>query len=508
MATLAELQEEVVRQSTRRLEAENELTEMEQRWRAELKENNLLKSQNAEMQAEMNLCRSEVADLSTSLLDQANRKVEEANRRAQMVVDESQEVIASQAAELQALKEMLELLDTSNTSNAESINSMSVKPNSGNGFRNAGRSSSQRRAAVREMAVNGRPNEDNVLDLDAYCSPLRPILRTDLKDFTDFVAIWGCEAQHTQGRFAKLETPAWRKPRYVQRVISEDIETTLRLDRSPHMSWLTCRAFLAGVLDQSITLEPVSARELSWSLRPSHPFILCGENRSQSVYARSYWARLTNDSEPIVLDLTCVTKARLACEFIAFLRNITKRPPADHDAHVRAWLQCNSMREQLFWVRTGGFYTESEEKMSQLLELLEMGDSERSSEVQIPSLPTRPGRVTESSDNDNINSDETKEGISENAIKQSISDIAGDSEQLRKDSEDIDPLDTGSNNEVELDEKIESKQIDENNEPNDSNEENEPEEPDSVTTVSTETSQHKLPNPIPVSPVQLPDNNF
>lgn len=396
METLAEAQEEVTRQIARRLEAENEVNELEQKWRSEARENAQLKAQivqlraeNAELDSRVARAEGELADLSSSLLEQANQQVTEANKRAaaaQMMLEEGQEVIASQAAQLQALKEMLESLEQQHARGG------GAAPSSRNGFLNAGASTSQRKKAVKQMARNGRPSEDLVLDLDSYLSPFRPMLRTDMKDFQDFVAVFGCDLQSAPGRW-KIETPAWRKPRFVQRLIVEDVEPTLRLDRTPHLSWLTCRAFLAGVLDQTITLEPVSPRELSWSLRPSQPCLLCGENRSDGVYARSYWARLSPDAEPIVLDLTCVTKARLVCELVAFVKSVAKRKPADHAAHVRAWLQCNAMREQLFWVRTGGFFSESEEKMSQLLELIELDDTASAPGTPLPTdgpFPTTP----------------------------------------------------------------------------------------------------------------------
>lgn len=403
MATLAEAQEEANRQITRRLEAENDLNEMEQRWRAQTRENGLLKQQVTELTDRIEKAEGELADLSTSLLEQANLQVFEANKKAAAALQQAEEsrlVVESQDAQLKALKTMLMEFELQQH---EDQNRKTATPSSRNGFNVAGGPSSLRRQTVREMARNGRPSDDLVLDLDSYLSPFRPLMRTDLKDFQDFVAVWGCDPDIgtvQPGRW-KMDSPAWRKPRFVQRCIVEDIEPTLRLDRSPHLSWLACRSFLAGVLDQTIALEPVSTREASWASRPSQPCILCGENRSDPVYARSYWARFSQDAEPIVLDLTCVTKARLACELVAFIRNIASRKPADHAAHVGAWLLCNGLREQLFWVRTGGFFSESEDTVTRLLNMLEIETGEDVPPVPVPTtpVPTTPLPATPQTEN-------------------------------------------------------------------------------------------------------------
>lgn len=404
MASLEELQEELVRQSSRRLEVEHDRVRLEELWRSSVKqlaaaktEYTALQEENAALAQRLNDMEDELADLSSSLVDQANQQVSDANRRAaaaHKLVEERDGVIEFQQAQLHALKEMLERNEEerSQTKRVQSARNMArvasqsseavlkspmlVEPGSPAMFASPGRTDSpfepikvgNTGSRIAATALPGIITRELVLDLDAYASPLRPIMRTDLRDFTEFLAAWGSERDVHPTMFAKLETPPWRRVKFVQRVIQEDIETTLRLDRTPHLSWLSSRAFLNGVLDQTLLLEPVSAKERPWAQRPSQPCLLCGENRSDAVYSRTFWARPAAEAETIVLDLTCVMKTRLVCEFVAFLRSLASRPlTSDVDKQVRAWRQCNSMREQLFWARTGGLFPEAAEALEAVM---------------------------------------------------------------------------------------------------------------------------------------------
>lgn len=404
MASLEELQEELVRQSSRRLEVEHDRVRLEELWRTSVRqlaaakaEHTALQEENAALAQRLSDMEDELADLSSSLVDQANQQVSEANRKAaaaHKLVEERDDVIEFQQAQLHALKEMLERNEEerSQSKRVQSVLNMArlalhssettprspmpAEPGSPANLASPGRIDSLFEPSKAETSTSGtsataRPEiitRELVLDLDAYASPLRPIMRTDLRDFTEFLAAWGSECDVHPTMFAKLETPPWRRVKFVQRAIQEDIETTLRLDRTPHLSWLSSRAFLNGVLDQTLALEPVSAKEWPWAQRPSQPCLLCGENRSDAIYARDFWARPAAEAEAIVLDLTCVVKTRLACEFVSFLRCLANRPPtSDVDAQIRAWRQCNSMREQLFWVRTGGLFPEAAEALEAVL---------------------------------------------------------------------------------------------------------------------------------------------
>lgn len=426
MASVEELQEELVRQSTRRLEAEHERSQLEESWRAVNKELNssrqrinalesdkaVLAQQNEEytqreqeMQERLESMELELAELSSSLLEQANQKVGDANRRAAAtlkLVTERDMLIESQGAQLQALKEMLnEVGEASSKRDSESrlvkgafgthggargTPSAPSTPNLGttstpgtpsdtantrivSGTTNGGgRSVSGASATLAAGAANAdQLSRDLILDLDAYSSPLRPLMRTDIREFQEFQEVWGVEKNSHPSRFGKLESAPWRRPRFVQRAIQEDIEATLRLDRSPHMSWLQSRAFMSGVLDQTLTLEPCSQKEYPWRLRPSHPCLLCGENRSAEKYARSYWAITYTGAEPIVLDLACVAKAQLSCEFVSFLKYIADMQPSDLKTQKKAWSQCIMLREQLFWARTGALFPELSDEIWEML---------------------------------------------------------------------------------------------------------------------------------------------
>lgn len=352
-----------------------------------------LKSENAALAQRVREMEDELTDLSSSLVDEANQQVSDANKRAAgayRLVSERDDVIASQSAELTALKALLEELRENEDSlqmprqRMESSASPASGSLPGNNSTPTGTpallssnfssprlpSTGAGSNSLRRVApdVQGEITQALILDLDAYASPTRPLIRTDIADFRDFCDAWGCdpdEAGSRSGGLFHLQAEKWRRSPYVQRVIKEDIETTLRIDKTPHLSYLTMRSFLHAVLDLTISLDPVSQKELPWSRRPSQPCLLCGEGRTDDKYERSYWARIPKESEPIVMDLACVAKTRLACELAGFLRHIAKRDPtASNAAKELAWRQCNSMREQLFWARTGGLFPDSEELLA------------------------------------------------------------------------------------------------------------------------------------------------
>lgn len=467
MASVEELQEELIRQSTRRLEAEHERVQLEESWRAINKELNAvrqrfttLESEKAalaqqnevyaqreqEMQQRLETMELDLAELSSSLLEQANQKVAEANRRAAAtlkLVTERDTLIESQDAQLQALKEMLnEVGEASSKNESESrivrgafgthggargtpstpstpnLGTTSVPGtplNHGNGRaisdapNGGGRSVSGASASLAASATNAdQLSRDLILDLDAYSSPLRPLMRTDIREFREFQDVWGVEKNSYPSRFGKLETAPWRRPRFVQRAIQEDIETTLRLDRSPHMSWLQSRAFMNGILDQTLTLEPYSQKEYPWRLRPSHPCVLCGENRTAEKYARSYWAITSTGAEPIVLDLACVAKAQLSCEFVSFLKYIADRPLADLKTQKKAWSQCHTLKEQLFWARTGALFPELSDEIWEMLNYDKYNDFDFDTvdaQRSVESLPsTLPASRTATNSNANTSS--------------------------------------------------------------------------------------------------------
>ncbi|KAL2866038.1 guanine nucleotide exchange factor SEC2 [Aspergillus lucknowensis] len=142
--------------------------------------------------------------------------------------------------------------------------------------------------------------------------------------------------------------------RFYKRVVTEDIEPTLRLDAAPGISWLTRRAVLSGICEGSLVVEPVPPDVRKYEF----PCSLCGERRNGSDNERTHRFR-TSDSETAQrypLCVLCLEKVRSCCEFTAYLRLILDgHIHADEPDEVQeAWEETVRLRERMFWSRIGG----------------------------------------------------------------------------------------------------------------------------------------------------------
>ncbi|GKZ20479.1 rab guanine nucleotide exchange factor S2 [Aspergillus brasiliensis] len=145
-----------------------------------------------------------------------------------------------------------------------------------------------------------------------------------------------------------------KETRFYKRVLSEDIEPTLRLDAAPGISWLTRRSVLSGICDGSLLVEPMPPSAKKYEF----PCSMCGERRDGPTNERTHRFR-TSDSETAQrypLCILCLEKVRSSCEFTGYLRLIL-------DGHVRigdaeeekdAWDETIRLRERMFWSRIGG----------------------------------------------------------------------------------------------------------------------------------------------------------
>jgi hypothetical protein len=142
--------------------------------------------------------------------------------------------------------------------------------------------------------------------------------------------------------------------RFYKRVLTEDVEPSLRLDAAPSISWLTRRSVLSSVCDGGLVVEPMPASSRKYKF----PCALCGERRVGSENERTHRFR-TSDSESApryALCTLCLEKMRACCELTGYLRMIL-----DGHVHVEdveeekeAWEETIRLRERLFWSRLGG----------------------------------------------------------------------------------------------------------------------------------------------------------
>ncbi|CRK21472.1 hypothetical protein BN1708_013129 [Verticillium longisporum] len=131
---------------------------------------------------------------------------------------------------------------------------------------------------------------------------------------------------------AGTPVPALKETKYFKRVLTEDVEATLRLDLAPSLSWLARRSVLSAMTDGSIVVEPIpSTSPYASYIKPQfYPCSLCGDARKDESHLRTYRFR-TNESE-----------------------SAQRYPLCKYCLNRAAWEESVRLREQMFWARVGG----------------------------------------------------------------------------------------------------------------------------------------------------------
>lgn len=157
--------------------------------------------------------------------------------------------------------------------------------------------------------------------------------------------------------------PHLKETKFYKRVLTEDIEPTLRLDMAPGLSWLARRSVLASIADGSLVVEPTPSTatgRFGKVTKPElYPCTLCGESRNDGEYLRTHRFRVNEaDSTQAGYPLCryCLARVRSTCEFLGFLRIVKDGHwrADDEDAEKAAWEESVRLREQMFWSRIGG----------------------------------------------------------------------------------------------------------------------------------------------------------
>ncbi|EEP75636.1 predicted protein [Uncinocarpus reesii 1704] len=145
-----------------------------------------------------------------------------------------------------------------------------------------------------------------------------------------------------------------KESKFYKRVITEDVEPTLRLDIAPGISWLTRRSVIGSICDGGLVIEPIPA--IAFKYPP--PCALCGEKRSGAEHARTHRFRTSdNDSaQKHPLCILCLEKMRSSCDFLGYLRLIVEGHVriGDEEDEKEAWEETVRLRERMFWSRIGG----------------------------------------------------------------------------------------------------------------------------------------------------------
>ncbi|KAL8854875.1 MAG: hypothetical protein Q9221_000381 [Calogaya cf. arnoldii] len=147
---------------------------------------------------------------------------------------------------------------------------------------------------------------------------------------------------------------ALKETRFYKRVLTEDIEPTLRLDTAPGLSWLARRTVVNSMSEGSLVVEPMPAA-IKYNVFACS---LCGENRQDEEHARSHRFRTSenDNAQRYPLCSYCLTRVRASCDFLGFLRMLKDGHwrALDEEAEVLAWEECVRLRERMFWARIGG----------------------------------------------------------------------------------------------------------------------------------------------------------
>ncbi|KAL8862304.1 MAG: hypothetical protein Q9178_001313 [Gyalolechia marmorata] len=147
---------------------------------------------------------------------------------------------------------------------------------------------------------------------------------------------------------------ALKETRFYKRVLTEDIEPTLRLDTAPGLSWLARRTVINSMSEGSLVVEPMPAAIKSNVFACS----LCGENRQDEEHARSHRFRTSenDNAQRYPLCSYCLNRVRASCDFLGFLRMLKDGHwrAVDEEGESQAWEECVRLRERMFWARIGG----------------------------------------------------------------------------------------------------------------------------------------------------------
>lgn len=147
-----------------------------------------------------------------------------------------------------------------------------------------------------------------------------------------------------------------KESRFYKRVLSEDIEPTLRLDMAPGLSWLARRTVLNSMAQGSLTIEPMTAHAAPRYITP--PCALCGEVRRDANFVRRHIFRTgdSDDAQRYPLCDYCVARVRATGDFVGFLRAARAGFWRGNSLEESggAWEECVRLRERMFWTRLGG----------------------------------------------------------------------------------------------------------------------------------------------------------
>ncbi|CAI6086761.1 unnamed protein product [Clonostachys chloroleuca] len=392
-------------------------------WQAQVAEE---KAKRLEVEKAKKLIEQELENLTAALFEEANKMVIRAKEEAQAEHDiiqrkndqlkaqlaDSESLLKSQQEQLSELKQVMETI----TSEQDDYTNNTAPSSPGVArleFRDDERFSSPTPTQGGAEAVAPAPPT-------SFPHLIQPVLRFDINTYDDFVNLTKISKIHTggsvrssSGSLAGLSLPSLglggstssvhlsngsttslgnaasggnssaphspsgssslqasptpiphiRDTRFFKRVLTEDIEPTLRLDVAPGLSWLARRSVMSAMTDGSLVVEPVTTHAgnsfiMSISKPHLNPCSLCGESRKDPLYLRNHRFRTSEQgsAQRYPLCKYCLNRVRSTCDFLSFLRMVKDGhwKAEDDDQEKSAWEESVRLREQMFWARLGG----------------------------------------------------------------------------------------------------------------------------------------------------------
>lgn len=374
------------------------------------------KRQKGLVQQEKRGIESELENLTASLFDEANKMVASANMQRDAVEKKNQQLrdqikdgealIASQTEQLTELKTLMQQIGSEHRREIQSPRS-SLAPSSPG----LTREDSDLARLLEAMNLSPAPDSTEVAPTPATALThlLRPEVRTDIPAYDDFrtlvqtshprshtpshapsragsgsyggLNVMGLSfnngsnptlAAASQNTKSSMNPPVpgsfsptadskgpltLKDTRFFKRIMSEDIEPTLRLDLSPTISWLNRRSILAALADSSLVVEPTP--EASMKLYGKYTSCaICGEARKAEENPRTHQMRVRDGEGATKWSICrlCLEKVRGVGDLVAYVRMIREGVVkcGDSKEEEEAWEELVRMRERLFWARMAG----------------------------------------------------------------------------------------------------------------------------------------------------------
>lgn len=233
----------------------------------------------AQVEAEKESARlqAEIEELTSSLFNEANKMVADANRETSVwgrkndtlrqQIRERDVLLENMQEQLTALKAVLQDVSDDRDRLAKSSGASDTTANNNASLNSTGE--------FFKVALN---------------TPKRPVLRHDLPLYREFLLMTppstsapdlGSSGKSSptstdEGAISSIasrihtfnskDTPSLKDFKFFKRSIGEDIEPTLRLDTAPGLTWLSRRNILSSIYDGSIKVEPIAAVNEAYKL--------------------------------------------------------------------------------------------------------------------------------------------------------------------------------------------------------------------------------------------------